>query len=115
MIGEGDLDRAIIKQFGVAVAGDLVDIVKSGPLEVDQVLAVAEIEARLQRAESDFTMALGSDRNRCRLDQVEMVAIPQIGLDDPPAPIRRQLNAALTLTPPSVSATEPGYKRRPQR
>jgi hypothetical protein len=30
-------------------------------------------------------VAVGSDQHHCRLDQIEMAAIPKIGLDDPPA------------------------------
>ena len=46
---------------------------------------VAEIETRLQCTEGDFAVAVGSDHDRGGLDQVEMAAIPKIGLDDPPA------------------------------
>jgi len=85
VIGEGDFDRAIFEQFGVTVAGDVVHFVKSGLSEVDQVLAVYKIEARPQRTEGDLAVTVGFDRDDCRLDQIEMVSIPKIGLDDPPA------------------------------
>jgi hypothetical protein len=63
----------------MAVAGDFVHFVKPGPREVDQGLAVAEVEAGLERAEGDFSVTIGSDGDRGGLDQVEMAAIPQIG------------------------------------
>jgi hypothetical protein len=60
----------------VSVAGDFVPFVKFGPREVDQVLALADIEADSQRAEGDFTVTVGSDRYHRQLHQIEMAAIP---------------------------------------
>ena len=37
-----------------------------------------------QSPEGDLAVAVGLDDDHGRLDQVEMVAVPYIGLDDPP-------------------------------
>jgi hypothetical protein len=56
----------------------------AGPGEGDRGWAIFEIEARLHGAECDFAMAIGTYGNAGRLDEVEVIAIPQIGLDNPP-------------------------------
>ena len=59
VISEGDLDRAIVAQFGRAVAADFVDLVESGPCEEDHRGAVAEIEAGLQGAKGYLAVVVG--------------------------------------------------------
>jgi hypothetical protein len=39
----------------------------------------------LQSAEGDFAVPVRSNDDCCRSAEVEMLAIPDIGLDDPPA------------------------------
>lgn len=111
MIGECDLDGAIAEQFSVTVAEDFIHFFKSGPCEVDQVLAEAEIEAGLQRPEGDFAVAVapivivaGSTRSRSPRSQGSASKIRQ-------RPTKRQFEAELMATPPSVSATVPGHPR----
>ena len=59
--------------------------------------AVFDVEAGLQRAEGDFAVAVIGDRDRRRSAEVEIVAIPDVGLDDPPAAdelaVRRRVHA----------------------
>ena len=39
----------------------------------------------MQCAKGDLTVVVRSDGDRGGIDKVEMIAIPKIGLDDPPA------------------------------
>ena len=84
MIGEDDLDGAVIEQFCMTLAGDFVHFVESGPCEEDRRGAVAEVERRLHRAEGDFATVASADGDRRGAAEVEIGAIPKIGLDDAP-------------------------------
>ena len=83
MVCELDLQRAVIEQFGGSGAADLVHFVEPGPGEEDRGAAVLEIEAGLHGSEGDLAMAVGSNDHHGEVDEIEVVAIPQIGLDDP--------------------------------
>lgn len=48
MVGERDLHRAVVEQFGVAVAAEFIHLVASAPVEEDHRWAVADNEAGLQ-------------------------------------------------------------------
>jgi hypothetical protein len=84
MVGEFNLDCAVVEQFGGSFALDLIAFLASGPVETDRVAGVFDFEAGLQGAEGDFA-ALRGDRQRRRAAQIEMSSILEIGLDDPPA------------------------------
>ena len=60
--GEFDLDRAVVEELGGAVAGNLVSLVPALPGESDRLAAVFDIEARLERPEGDFAVAVVADR-----------------------------------------------------
>jgi hypothetical protein len=77
VIGEFDLDGAVVKQFGGAVAGDLVYFVEPVPGEADRRPAVFDIEPGLQRAEGDFAASLVGDRDRRRFAEVEINRDPR--------------------------------------
>ena len=47
-------------------------------------LEIGELKQKLQRAEDDLAMAVAADRHVGRLDEVEVTAVPQVRLDDPP-------------------------------
>jgi hypothetical protein len=68
VIGELDLDRAVVEQFGRAGAGDFVHFVEAFPFEADRRPAIFDIEAGLQSAEGDFAAAAAVvvDRDRRR-------------------------------------------------
>lgn len=63
MIGEFDLDRAVVKQFGGTVAGDLVHFVEALPGEADRQPAAFDVEAGLESAESDRAATVVGDRD----------------------------------------------------
>ena len=84
MVGELDFERAVVLEFGRSGSGDLVSLVEAGPGEEDQRPGVFEVEAGLHGCEGDLAVAVGLDDDHGRLGQVEMVAVPYIGLDDPP-------------------------------
>ena len=44
VVGEFDLDRAVVEEFGGSFASDLVAFVASGPAEADRVAGVFDIE-----------------------------------------------------------------------
>jgi hypothetical protein len=62
VIGEFDLDGAVIEQFSGAVAGDLVHFVEALPGEADRRPAVFDVEAGLESAEGDFAATVVGDR-----------------------------------------------------
>ena len=84
VVGEFDLDRAVVEEFGGSFASDLVAFVASGPAEADRVAGVFDIETSLHGSKGDFA-ALRGDGQRRRTAEVEVIAIPKVGLDDPPA------------------------------
>src|SRR5271166_802008 len=84
-VGEFDLDRAVVVEFGRAVAGNLVRFVRSFPGEPDRIVAVFDVETRMERAEGYFAPTVVADRHRRRPAEVEIGAIPNVGLEDPPA------------------------------
>ena len=51
---EGDLDSAIVEQFGGSFTGNFVHFVESEPCEADRRLAVFDIQGALHGAEGDF-------------------------------------------------------------
>lgn len=53
--------RAVVEQFGVAVACDFVRLVTSGPCEANYRGALAEIEAGLQDAKGDLAIVVAAD------------------------------------------------------
>ena len=67
--------------------------------------AVFDVEAGLKRAEGDFAAAMVGDRERRGPTEVEMIAIPDVGLNDPPTADERQFAGALMPASPAVLAT----------
>ena len=84
MVGELDLEGAVVEKFGGSFSLDLIAFLASGPVETERVAGVFDFEGALQGAEGDLA-ALRSDYQRRRAAQIEMSSIPEIGLDDPPA------------------------------
>src|SRR3546814_6989296 len=84
MVCEFDLDRAVVDQFRRSGAADLIHLVASDPDEEDHRSAIFEIEAGLHGPEGDLAMTIGPNGHRGGLDQVEVVALPEVSLDDPP-------------------------------
>ncbi|WEJ35637.1 hypothetical protein [Sinorhizobium prairiense] len=78
------LDRVIVEQFGMNVARNLVPFVKPGPRERHNGPVGSDIERRLDR-EGDIAMTVWRDGDCGRLSQLEIIQVPEIGLDDPPA------------------------------
>ncbi len=101
MIGESDLDGAVIEQLGMAVTGDLVHFVESGPREEDHGRAVAEIQGRLHGAEGDFAMVGGTDGDYGGTNEVEIGMIPQISLDDAPSANQLAIRRGIHVAPVS--------------
>jgi hypothetical protein len=95
VVGELDLDCAVVEEFGGSFAFDLVAFVAPGPTEADRVAGVFDFEAGLQSAEGNIT-ALRGDRQNRRAAEIEVSAILEVGLDDPPAAdqaaVRRDLH-----------------------
>jgi hypothetical protein len=95
VVCELDLEGAVVEKFGGSFAIDLA-FLASGPVEADRVARVFDFEAGFQGAEGDFA-ALRGDRQRRRAAEIEVSAVPEVGLDDPPAAdqpaIRRGLHA----------------------
>jgi hypothetical protein len=81
--GEFDLDGAVVEQFGGTVAGDFVHFVEALPSEADRQPAVVDVEAGLESADGDFAATVVGDRDGRWPTEVEMIAIPNVGLDDP--------------------------------
>src|SRR5688572_15698551 len=84
MVSELDLKRAVVEQFGRSRTADLVHLIEPEPREEDHGSAVFKIEPGLHGAKSDLAMAIRSNGHHRGLNQIEVVAIPQVGLNDPP-------------------------------
>ena len=99
MIDEFNLDGAVVEQFGGTVARDFVHFVEPLPREPDRRPTVFDVEADLESAEGDFAVTVVGDRDRRRPTEVEMIAIPNVGLDDPPPSdelaVRRRAHAGV--------------------
>jgi hypothetical protein len=85
VVCELDLKGAVFKHFDRTGASDVVHLVEAFPGEEHHGAAVFEVETGLHGTEDDLAPAIGADGERGGSDQVEMGAIPYIGLDDPPA------------------------------
>lgn len=86
MVGEFDLERAVVEQFGRAGAADLVYLVEPDPGEEYHGPAIFEVEPGLQRAEGTFAMAIVLNDDAGRAAEVEMVTVPSVRLGGPPVP-----------------------------
>jgi hypothetical protein len=84
VVGERDLERAVVLQLGRSRAADLVHLLEPRPGEEDRQPGVLELEAALHGPEGDLASAVAPDGHHGGFDQVEVGTIPQIGLDDPP-------------------------------
>jgi hypothetical protein len=58
--------------------------VETGPIEEHDALPVSEFHGGVDGAEGELAAAILAKAHIGRLDQIEVVAIPQIRLDDPP-------------------------------
>ena len=52
MVGEFDLDCAVVEKFGGSFALDLVVFLASGPTKADRIAGVFDLEAGLQGAKA---------------------------------------------------------------
>lgn len=68
------------------MAGDFIYFVEADPCESDQGRSVFEVEGRLHCAEGVFATSVDADDDLRLPAEVEIVAIPEVGLDDPPSP-----------------------------
>src|SRR3546814_6171570 len=85
VVGELDLECGVFLEFGGAGAANIVRLVETLPGEEHRGATVLEVEACLHGAEGDLAVAVGLDDQHGGLDQVQVVAVPDVGLDDPPA------------------------------
>ena len=82
-IVEADLwDRDYLDLCGPAT---LTVTEQGGEIAFGAMEAGLDVEPGLERAEGDFAATVVGDRDRRRPAQVEMIAVPDVGLDDPPA------------------------------
>src|SRR6516164_2396361 len=82
--GQLDFDGAVILQLGRSVSTNFVSLVKAAPAEKHDAAAIFEFARSIDGAENKFGPAVIGDLEIGRFDEIEVVAIPQIGLDDPP-------------------------------
>lgn len=94
----------------MAVAAHFVRLVAAIPREEGHRWGVADIEAGLQSTKCDL-----ADGDRGGTAEVEIIAIPQIGLDNAPAADRWQPAGAVMSAPPAASAAVPDCRRRQRR
>ena len=83
VVGELDLEGAVVLTLGGAGAAHLVHLVKALPGEEYQGATVLEVEACLHGTEGDLAESVGLDAQHGEFDQVQVVAVPDVGLDDP--------------------------------
>jgi len=83
VVGELDLDRAVVEEFGGPFAIDLVAFVASDPMKADRVACVFDFVTGLRGAKGDFA-SLCSDRQPRRPAEIEVSPVPEVDLDDPP-------------------------------
>jgi len=74
-----DFEGAVVLQLGRSAAGDLVTLVKATPAKEDDAPPVFEFATGVDRAKSKLGPALGADLEIGRSDEIEVIAIPQIG------------------------------------
>ncbi len=69
-------------------------------------MSIGKVEPGLQGAEGDLAVTVGPDHHDRGRDEVEVVALPDVGFDDPPAAIKRHSIGAVTaMPPPGASAS----------
>jgi hypothetical protein len=98
VVGELDLDCAVVEEFGGSFALDLVAFFASVPAKADRVAGLFDLEDGLESAESDFAAPRG-DRQGRRTAEIEVSAIPEIGFDDPPAADQAAVGRGLHVEP----------------
>ena len=84
MEAELDVQKAVILQFRSPAATDLVHFVRSLPSKESEAAGVLAVSAALHAAEGERAVSMTFIGHVGRFDEVEVLAIPQIGLDDPP-------------------------------
>src|SRR5947209_6739288 len=78
-------DSAIVLQLGRSTAGDFISFVKSAPSEKNDCLAVFELHGGLDHPECKLAPAIPSDLDIGRLNKIEVIAVPNIRFENPPA------------------------------
>ena len=114
MVGEFDLDRAVVEEFGGSFAADLVAFVGSGPAK--------PIESRAYSTSRPASMAPKAISPPCAVivsvagpHEIEVSAIPDIGLDDPPPADQSAVRRGLHAAAPGAWAGGPDCRRRRRR
>lgn len=79
-----DAEEAVILQFCLPVAPDFVHFVISLLGKEDGSAGVLAVKASLHAPEGEPAVSVVFNGQAGRFDEVEVVAIPQIGFDDPP-------------------------------
>ena len=74
----------VVFEFGRSGAADLVAFVETRPIEENDAAAALEFQGGVDGAEGELASSVPGKGYLGRLDQIEIVAIPEIGLDDPP-------------------------------
>ena len=83
--GQLNLERAVVLQFGGSVAADRIALVKAAPVKKDNAPAVFKLGGGVDCAKAKLGPAPSTDLQIGGSGEIEIVAIPQIGGDDPPA------------------------------
>lgn len=89
MEAELDFDCGVIEVFGGSRSAHLIHFIASFEREEGDLLAVFEVETRLQGTEGDFAAAVGSDGEEGRPAEIEIFAIPKFGFEDTSAADQR--------------------------
>ena len=84
--GQLNFESTVVLQLGRSAAGDLVTLVKAAPAKEDDAPPVFELGSGVDRAKGKLGPALSTDLEMGWSGEIEIIAIPQIGRDDPPAP-----------------------------
>jgi hypothetical protein len=79
-----DFEGAIVLQFGRAIARDLVAFVEAAPSEKNDSSAVFDFGGGLDGTEGKFCPTVTTHPEIGWPREIEVVAIPQIGFDNPP-------------------------------
>ena len=99
MIVELDLEGSVILKLGGAGSGYLVHFIEAGPGEADLGGSIVDVEAGLHGPEGDLAVPTRLHDQGRRSAEIQVIPVPQVGLDDAPSAHDRVLRGLHVAAP----------------